>query len=222
MLIEALWDRNRCLVDDLKSGFHFEEFDGWRQKRSQETRLAILDATIDSLASHGYAQTTLQTIASSAGLSRSAMVHHYASKHALIAAATDYAFYKRITAFRARMSQMTGEERVGQHKGVDIAWELQSLPAYRAYVELAIASRTDAELARIFIAKARVYDRMWHEETSLLFPEWQDRDIQLGGDLTDSVLEGLRLNHPTWGDERKDAVIKALKAILTRMEHDAL
>jgi AcrR family transcriptional regulator len=209
-------------VDELKSGFHFAEFDGWRQKRSQETRLAILEATIDSLASHGYAQTTLQTIAASAGLSRSAMIHHYASKHELIAAATDFAFYKRITAFRARMSVMNAEERVEKHRGVDIAWELQTLPAHRAYVELAIASRTDADLAGIFLAKAHIYDRMWREETAQMFPEWQGYDLQLGSDLTDSVLEGLRLNHPTWGEERRIAVLSALKKILTRIERDEL
>lgn len=69
---------------------HFEpegvapEGPGWQQRKSAQTRVGILEAAIDRLAKHGYARTTTQMIAETAGVSRGAMLHHYPTKSELI------------------------------------------------------------------------------------------------------------------------------------------
>jgi AcrR family transcriptional regulator len=193
------------------------EADGWRQRRSNETRVTILEAALNSLAHHGYAQTTLQTIAVAAKLSRSAMVHHFSSKQELINAVADYAFFKRMVTYREHMSALSEAERLNK-SGIDIAWDLHGRAEYRAYSELAAAARTDSELAAIFYPKARTYDRIWREETARLFPEWGDRDLTLACDLTTSVLQGLAMNHRAWGREREAALVAFLKAVLDTFE----
>jgi len=52
---------------------------GWQQRKSIQTRIAILEAAIDCLERQGYARTTTQMIAQTARISRGAMLHHYAT-----------------------------------------------------------------------------------------------------------------------------------------------
>ena len=51
------------------------EGQNWQQRKSIQTRLAILEAAIDCLQEHGFARTTTQLIAQTAGISRGAMLH---------------------------------------------------------------------------------------------------------------------------------------------------
>ena len=51
-----------------------------RAAKSQHTREQILDATLRCLVSEGYAHSTIDTIASRAGVSRGAMTHHFPSR----------------------------------------------------------------------------------------------------------------------------------------------
>ena len=53
---------------------------------SNETQASILKATIASLAEHGYAGTTMAGIAARVGVSRAALVYHFASKNTLTTA----------------------------------------------------------------------------------------------------------------------------------------
>src|SRR5271169_5670622 len=77
------------------------EGQGWQQRKSVQTRVAILEAAIDCLEKHGYRRTTTQVIAEIAGDSRGAMLHHYATRQDLIAAVIDYTMYKRMEVFIA-------------------------------------------------------------------------------------------------------------------------
>ncbi|MEM8920951.1 MAG: helix-turn-helix domain-containing protein, partial [Pseudomonadota bacterium] len=53
---------------------------GWQERKSGQTRLALLDAAVKCLSMSGYARTTTQLVAASAKISRGAMLHHYATK----------------------------------------------------------------------------------------------------------------------------------------------
>ena len=64
----------------------------WQQRKSVQTRIAILEAAIDCLQRHGYGRTTTQLIAEMAGISRGAMLHHYATKQDLIASVITSSF----------------------------------------------------------------------------------------------------------------------------------
>src|SRR5699024_11507926 len=54
-------------------------------ERSEPKRKRILDATLNCLASEGYAGTTVSRIIEVAGVSRGALMHHFDNKEALIA-----------------------------------------------------------------------------------------------------------------------------------------
>ena len=59
---------------------------GKQQAKSIRAREAICEATIGSLVDVGYAETSLNRVATAAGFSKGALQYHYPSKEDLIAA----------------------------------------------------------------------------------------------------------------------------------------
>jgi AcrR family transcriptional regulator len=173
---------------------------GWQKRKSAQTRVGILDAAIDCLATHGYAHTTTQLIAETARISRGAMLHHYPTKGALIAAIIAYCFYRRMQMLTDGVLKLSETERVQQFAGLELVWDTYFTPEHRAYLELNIAARTDAEVRAIFVPQARRFSRYWRAAGVGLFPEWAGDPERLSdaSDLVEAVLEGLALNHEVW------------------------
>jgi len=187
---------------------------GLQQRKSAETRITILDAAVDCLASHGYARTTTQLIAKVAKVSRGAMLHHYATKQELIESVTDYAFYRHMEEFVRAVRELSEVERTRRNVGILIDWRLYLSREYSAYLELTVAARTDAELKATFIPKARRHDRVWRDELARVFPEWASDPELLSRSrrLVQSVMSGMVLNRDIWEDP---AMEKSLLAFLS-------
>lgn len=175
---------------------------GWQQRKSSQTRVVILEAAIDCLARHGYARTTTQLIAQIADISRGAMLHHYPTKGDLIEAIIAYSFYKRIEMLARGVEAMSEDARVKEFTGLEILWDSFFTREYKAYLELNIASRTDAEVRATFIPHARRFSRVWRDEGIRVFPEWANdpRRLVHASDLAEAVMEGMALNFEVWND----------------------
>ncbi len=194
----------------------------WQQRKSSQTRVAILEAAIDCLERHGYSQTTMQLIAEVAKISRGAMTHHYASKIELISAVVDYLFYRRVETFVHTIGALTDKQRVEENLGIEVAWEAYFTREYKAYLELIVAARTDVELQQVFMPKAQRYDRLWRAENAKIFPEWRDKPelLELAIDFVAAALEGLVLNGPIWNSSSREAIFRAFLADLMRKLRD--
>ena len=194
------------------------EGQGWQQRKSIQTRVAILEAAIDCLQSCGYARTTTQLIAQTAEISRGAMLHHYATKQDLFGAVIDYTFYRRMERFIARINALTEEERVDENAGIEVYWLSLITREYSAYLELSVASRTDAELREIFLPKARRFVEVERDTVLKAFPEWGGRpgDFELAMDFCTAAMEGLLLNREVWDDQKRRAKLRGFisRAIL--------
>ncbi len=176
------------------------EAEGWQQRKSVQTRVAILEAAVKCLAEHGYARTTTQMIAKTAGVSRGAMLHHYATKQELISAVIEFTCYRRMERFMGGIQGLSEPERVEQSAGFELYWDSLQTPEFEAYLELSVAARTDADLADIFIPAARRFLDIERRETARMFPEWADKLdlLELASDLTVGALQGLYLNRHLW------------------------
>jgi AcrR family transcriptional regulator len=174
----------------------------WQQRKSIQTRIVILEAAIDCLQTHGYGRTTTQLIAETAGISRGAMLHHYATKQQLIASVIDYTLYKRMEAFLAGVRALKESERVAGMVGIELFWDSLQTREFGAYLELVFAARTDAELAKTFLPKARIYDQTELARVISAFPEWaeQPEAYALAMDYCNSALQGLFLNKAVWNE----------------------
>jgi AcrR family transcriptional regulator len=117
------------------------------EERSAETRARLLDATIDCLATLGYARTTTTEIADRAGVSRGAQLHHYPTKAELVTAAMAHLFDQRDREFREAIAVIpAGPDRAA--RAVDLLWSIVSGRTFYAWLELVVAGRTDDELRR--------------------------------------------------------------------------
>ena len=62
----------------------------WQQTKSENTRTVVLDAAVRCFYEQGYANTTTESIATVAGVSRGAMLHHFPTRFELIQATVEH------------------------------------------------------------------------------------------------------------------------------------
>ena len=114
-------------------------------ERREQTRTALLDATIDCLVEIGYARTSVQEICARAGVSKGAVQHHFSAKAELMAAAVEHLTMKlRTQLARSLERQPSGTD--GIPAAIDLLWEGYSGTLSTAVTELWVAARTDPEL----------------------------------------------------------------------------
>jgi AcrR family transcriptional regulator len=178
---------------------------GWQATKSASTRNLIIEAAIKCLVDLGYARTTTAMISEKAGLSRGAMLHHFPSKMDIVRAAVEHLHAKRLRAFRKAMSK-TPEGGDHVRMGVEGYWGHVKHPMFVAFFELAVAARTDTELAAILRPAQEAFEREWYEVSLELFPEWHRKGekFALGFDLSRYVLEGMAISFLTHKETERD------------------
>jgi len=140
-----------------------------QEARSAETRVRLLDATIESLVAAGYAHTTTTAVCERAGLSRGAQVHHFPKKQDLVVSAVAHLGARRAAELRRRAAALPPAADPDQRLRALLALveEAFSGPLFLAALELWVASRTDAELHRTLVGFERAAGRaladLWRE-----------------------------------------------------------
>lgn len=159
--------------------------------KSAQTRARVIEATIRCIVKVGYANTTTPQVAAEAGLSRGAMLHHFENGSAVIKAAIVELHEKRLRAFRRAAD--TGEHDTSTL--VRTYWRQIQRPAFVAFHELALAARTNPELARILQPLQIEFRERFNAQAVVLFPEWQaDRQgFNLAMTLSQTMLEGMAI-----------------------------
>lgn len=177
---------------------------GWQAQKSASTRELIVDATIRCFVEFGYSRTTTTLIAERAGLSRGAMLHHFPSRLAVVRAAVEHLHAKRLRAFRRAAGLPPGADHV--HASVEAYWQHVRHPMFVAFFELAVAARTDRELADILRPAQEAFEREWYEAAVDVFPEWRGHDdhFALALDLSRYVLEGMAISFLTHKENERD------------------
>ena len=192
---------------------------GWQAQKSASTRTQIIEAAIKCLVELGYARTTTAAIAEKAGLSRGAMLHHFPSKIDIVRAAVDHLHAKRLRAMRKGMAK---EPADGDHVrlGVQSYWNHVKHPWFVAFFELAVAGRTDKELAAILAPAQEAFEREFYTTSLDLFPEWKRKGEKflLGFDLTRYLMEGMAISFLTHKEtERDQRVLRYLEEKLKEL-----
>lgn len=184
----------------------------WQQQKSAETRTRILDATVDCLVEKGYAGLSTNEVTVRAGISRGAMHHHFQSRLALVADVIEHIFYQRMEGFLSgyfKAMRARGEVSISRI-GVEEHWKSVQTREYAAFIELAVAARTDAELNNYFEPAARRFDKVWTQEMIKSFPQWEEHwdRLQIASDLTMAAHMGLLLYMPSFGDRERVARVR--------------
>lgn len=139
-------ERHTGSVDGMSSPAPVKRPRRTQEERSTATRSQLLDATIDSLVELGYSGTTTTVIAERAGVSRGAQLHHYPTKAELVAAAVEHLAMRLFQQFDSGFRTVRDTDRLSYC--FDALWSAFSSPLFAAWLELAVAARTDDELRR--------------------------------------------------------------------------
>ena len=133
---------------------------GVQQAKSERARKAICEATIDSLVEVGYAETSLNRVAATAGFSKGALQHHFPGKEDLVAATVD------------ELLARTVRPRSERDRSADVEQELLrawnrfiNTPAYRALMEILGAARTDKALQTRLSSELVAWGRRLDQQT---------------------------------------------------------
>ncbi len=172
-----------------------------QEERSATTKHALLEATLGCLDELGYAATSTTEIAQRAGVSRGAQLHHYPTKAELVASAVDYVFEKRLREFRDAFAALPADADRAT-ASVDLLWKMTGGPAFHAWLELLVASRTDPSLRA---AIAPIGARFWagvREAFYEAFPHLVGiPQVENAPWFTLAVMQGLALERIVVGDD---------------------
>ena len=159
-------------------------------ERRAETRAALLDATIESLVTYGYAGTTTVRVAELAGVSRGAQTPYFRSRADLVGAAVSHLAELRVQAFHDRVAGRT----LSIEEGLDELWEECQGPLYDAVLELWVASRTDPELReKLLVIERSVGTRITEEAVIALGPVADRADFADDMIFTLATMRGLAM-----------------------------
>jgi AcrR family transcriptional regulator len=195
--------------------------------KSQRTRRRILDAALGLFAEVGYHAATNARIAEKAGLTRGAMLYHFDSREALVAAAAPHVQAARMRLLREAAAESPhGPDRTDF--AIDAYWRLLAEPAFAAFAELEQAARKDSTLEGLLAGAEEAFDRGAVDDEMFEFIQGAEgARYQAGRDLARFMLEGLARARLTYDSEERTknlliVVKRAVRALNRRSSDQSL
>ncbi|MEQ8861216.1 MAG: helix-turn-helix domain-containing protein [Pseudomonadales bacterium] len=167
----------------------------WQQTKSERTRTSILEAAMTCFYERGYFNTTTESIAREAGVSRGAMLHHFPTRADLIKAAVEHINQIRLDMFtQEELRTQEGADHTRVDEGIDAYWRQLSTRVFVVFHELKVAARTDRDLARVLKPALKAYNRALAKASAQVFPDLaQSEAYQRTTFLTQYLLEGMAI-----------------------------
>ncbi len=124
-------------------------------ERSAAMQRRLLDATVAALCEKGYGGTTTMEVQQRAGVSRGALLHHYASRTDLMVAAVEHLTRERIAEV-VSLVQSQAPKKGRLEWAVNVLWGTFQGPLFTASLELWLAARNDHELLTVLLPQERI------------------------------------------------------------------
>jgi AcrR family transcriptional regulator len=164
-----------------------------QQERRETTQRALLDATVGCLVERGYAATTPAAICERAGLSRSAHLHHFGSRAALVSAGVAHLGRRIADDLHANAAALPKGRR-RDRAALDLLWDAFSGELFRTALDIWAAARTDPALMEALGPVEHELDRDVMTLCIGLFPRRaEDPDFEPLMDFVLSTIRGLAL-----------------------------
>jgi AcrR family transcriptional regulator len=185
-------------------------------QRREQTRTALLDATIDCLVELGYARTSMQEICSRAGVSKGAAQHHFTDKAELMAAAVEHLTTKRMAALTESLGKLPrGVDAIPA--AIDMLWAGYSGALATASTELWVAARTDPALRAAIRPVDRAMGRGALKSIQAMVEDLPADQVETLFWLTVNLTRGLALDAELGGaPARRTQLLEEWKRIAVR------
>ncbi|WP_257836826.1 TetR/AcrR family transcriptional regulator [Phenylobacterium sp. J426] len=181
--------------------------------KSQRTRARILDAAMRLFAEIGYAAATNAVIADAAGLTRGAMLYHFATREELVEAAIAHIELSRARLLEQAAASPPPGVDAAEH-AIDSYWTLLHETPFIAFAELEAAARTDPMLRERLITAQSAFDhaQLGGDRFGAMVQAGADPRFQTSRDLGRFLLEGLARGAMTYDEAaRRDRLIAVVK-----------
>lgn len=190
---------------------------GWQAQKSVATRQLIVEATLRCLVELGLRRTTTHAIATQAGLSRGALLHHFPAKADALRAAAGLLYRNRLQLLARRLEARTpgGPER--SHALVESLWQHCRDGSFAGVLELELAARTDRALAAVLAPAREAYAHDWRHAVRSALPATVGSGVVTDPalDALRAALEGLALARAAGGSDAPAAVLRELERLLS-------
>lgn len=128
-------------------------------------KLKIVDAAILCFDKYGYSQTSLQKITDEAGISRGAILHHFATRADVIEAAAESAALQQYRYVSDYLKENATTENLYENLSF-ASWQGMQLPSGLALLEIIIGASTDPDMdsrikARLKRIKENEREGLW-------------------------------------------------------------
>jgi AcrR family transcriptional regulator len=190
-----------------------------RADKSADTRRRILDATFAALDELGFAGATTSEVCRRARVPRGTLLHHYPTTADLVTAAAEDVFQRRLDAYREAFAALpAGSLRSG--KALGLLWQILAGPTYYAWLEIVVASRTDARLRRRLRKLIDRFGATVDETFAAMFPapEQLPFDPRVVPAIVFPLLNGLAVDRIYADRRRIDEVVATLCHLADRLE----
>lgn len=118
-----------------------------QEERSADSRRRVIEATVASLETNGYAATTTAVVALKAGISRGGLFHQYPTKVDLMIDVVEETYREEMVAYDAWLAQVSDPQE--RYYGlIERMWELLQRPKGMAVLEIMVGARSDPALAK--------------------------------------------------------------------------
>lgn len=182
------------------------------KERSLETQRKLIDSAVRILSEQGYGEFTIAKVTRRAGLTAGAVQHHFLSKQELVLAVLK-AVYPVLDISMADMARSHATDRERLMAFIDTLWEIYRRPEYLVIWEIALATRSDPQMADLVGQyRARIVKRMTGD-LPLLLPgtKASAETVAHMASLVTSTLRGMAMLEIFPDDRNPEAELDALK-----------
>ncbi len=202
-----------------------------QQQRSDETRTALLDATIACLHEVGYAGTSTTLVSARAGVSRGAQTHHFPTKTELVVEAVVRLSNGLVEALDRDLAAAASAPDVLEAFLAGI-WRTLDASVFDIGLELMVAARSDPALRTVWLDGANQLSRVIDEHVAAVAKAVRPQDpeplrIQLHLSVLlvqafalDGVMRERRTLHrqlfQAWSNQVRAIAFEALPMVVTK------
>jgi len=193
-----------------------------RQSRAEATRKRLLEATVEALSECGYSGASTQEVCRRAGVSRGTLLHHFPTRTELLVASLDAILADRVEHF---MRTHRGNGAADTATLLKDLWSQWQGPVYAAWLELAVAARTQPDLRQPMREVMARFD----DQILAAFQELIDFEpLPPGAELaipfvTFALFNGLAVGRSYESDDREQPILQLIELLAgmlpTRGDH---
>ena len=189
-----------------------------REEKAAATRQLLLDATFECLVEVGYHGTSTVAVCERSSLARGTMLHHFTNKQALVLASLEDVLTRRVNDFTREIVSVDTKDAGALARYL---WASLKGPTFMAWLELAVASRTDPVLEKQFREVMQRFGVLVTGLVENVLPAealGQD-DLKLAVSLGFSALNGLALDLLQVDPEEIEAKFELLVSWAARIQN---